>query len=188
MNVQCCEIEGLKIIQPKVFHDSRGYFFESYSERNFKDITNLSEFVQDNESKSTAGVARGLHFQIPPYAQAKLVRCVQGAVLDIALDIRKGSPTYGKFKAVKLTAEEHNEFYIPRGFAHGFIVLTEEAVFQYKCDNYYAPGYEGGINILDKSIGLDLESYYENYILSDKDMRNPNLADFDSPFILGVNC
>lgn len=188
MKVIDCEIEGLKILVPRIFPDERGYFFESYSRKEFDEAVGTVQFVQDNESKSTEGVARGLHFQLPPYAQAKLVRCVRGEVLDIALDIRLGSPTYGKFVTVVLSEDKHNQFFIPRGFAHGFVVLSKEAVFQYKCDNYYAPGHEGGVNITDSSLGLNLEAYGKDLLLSEKDRRHPDLADFNSPFIFGENC
>lgn len=183
MNVINCEIEGLKIIEPRIFHDSRGYFFESFSQRDFEQNVAKTVFVQDNESKSSIGVARGLHFQKPPFAQAKLVRCVKGEVLDIALDIRKGSDTYGRFVTVLLSEDKHNQFFIPRGFAHGFVVLSPEAVFQYKCDNYYAPDHEGGVNILDEEIGLNLQSFGKELKLSEKDLLNPKLKDFISPFV-----
>ncbi|MDE6716801.1 MAG: dTDP-4-dehydrorhamnose 3,5-epimerase, partial [Muribaculaceae bacterium] len=138
--------------------------------------------VQDNQSMSTFGVMRGLHFQRPPHAQAKLVRCIRGRVLDVAVDIRKGSPTYGKHVAVELTEENKLQFFIPRGFAHGFVVLSDEAVFQYKCDNFYAPEADGGISILDDSLGIDWGIELEKAILSEKDKRHPMLSDFDSPF------
>lgn len=180
------DIEGVLIIEPKVFKDARGYFFESYNEKAFKESTGIDiNFLQDNESCSTYGVMRGLHFQRPPFAQAKLVRCVQGRVLDVAVDIRKGSPTYGKHVAVALTEENHRQFFIPRGFAHGFAVLSDTAVFQYKCDNYYAPQADGGISILDESLDIDWQIPTENAILSDKDTKHPLLKDFDSPFIFG---
>lgn len=188
MNVIECPLSGLKVIEPKIFYDNRGYFFESWSQRDFDREVSPVVFVQDNESKSCAGVVRGLHFQTPPYAQSKLVRCVSGKVLDIALDIRKGSPTYGKHFSVVLDAEKHNQFFIPQGFAHGFVGLTPDIVFQYKCDNYYAPDHYDGINILDKALGLDLPDLGLELILSDKDKQHPNLCDYDSPFIYGVNC
>lgn len=188
MKVTDVFIEGLKIIEPKIFYDERGYFFESYSELAFNNSIGQVSFVQDNESMSSRGVARGLHFQAPPSAQAKLVRCVKGEVLDIALDIRKGSETYGKFFSVLLSGEKHNQFYIPRGFAHGFIVISDIAVFQYKCDNAYNPGSEGGISILDTEIGIDKLVRYGDLILSEKDKKYPLLRNFESPFILGVNC
>lgn len=140
------------------------------------------DFVQDNESCSSYGVMRGLHFQRPPYAQSKLVRCVKGKVLDVAVDIRKGSPTYGKHVAVELSEENHRQFFIPRGFAHGFAVLSDIAVFQYKCDNYYHPEADGGISIQDESLGIDWNIDPAKAILSEKDLKHPVLADFDSPF------
>lgn len=188
MEVESTAIEGLKILRPKVFFDSRGYFFESFSKKDFDEKVSEVDFVQDNESCSTKGVVRGLHFQLPPFAQAKLVRCVRGEVLDIAVDIRKGSVTYGQMLTVRLSETEHNQFFIPRGFAHGFVVLTDMAVFQYKCDNYYAPGHEGGINILDPELNLGSLVAMDSVILSDKDKKHPMLNVFDSPFILGVNC
>ena len=155
MEVIKTAIEGLVIIEPKVFKDARGYFFESFSQREFEEKVRKVNFVQDNESMSSYGVMRGLHFQRPPYTQSKLVRCVKGSVLDVAVAIRKGSPTYGKHVAVLLTEDNHRQFFVPRGFAHGFAVLSESAVFQYKCDNFYAPQADGGINIKDESLGID---------------------------------
>lgn len=184
MKIESLPIIGLKLIHPKVFNDKRGYFFESYSQRIFEESVSSVKFVQDNESKSRRGVIRGLHFQNPPYAQAKLVRCIMGEVLDVALDIRKNSPTYGKYFSVHLTGENHIEFYIPRGFAHGFAVLSEEAIFQYKCDNFYAPEAEGGINIMDPELNIDWNIEKRDIILSDKDLLYPLFKDFDSPFIL----
>ncbi|MDE5848636.1 MAG: dTDP-4-dehydrorhamnose 3,5-epimerase [Muribaculaceae bacterium] len=182
MNVTDTEIEGLKIIEPRIFTDERGYFFESYSKKIFDEEVANVKFVQDNESKSVRGVIRGLHFQRPPFAQAKLVRCVRGAVLDVAVDIRKDSPTYGRHVAVELTEDNHRQFFIPHGFAHGFAVLSDEAVFQYKCDNYYSPESDGGISLLDPSLGIDWRIALENAILSEKDRHHPLLKDFDSPF------
>ena len=181
------DIEGPVIIEPKVFGDSRGYFFESFSQRDFEAQVQKINFVQDNESMSSYGVMRGLHFQRPPYAQSKLVRCVKGKVLDVAVDIRNGSPTYGKHVAVELSEENHRQFFIPRGFAHGFVVLSETAVFQYKCDNFYAPEADGGISILDESLGIDWQISLENALLSEKDKKHGCLKDFDSPFEYGVN-
>ena len=143
MKVTKTDIEGVLIIEPRLFNDARGYFFESYNRKNYEEAGITADFVQDNESCSTRGVMRGLHFQRPPYAQAKLVRCVKGKVLDVAVDIRKGSPTYGQHVAVELSEENHRQFFIPRGFAHGFAVLSDTAVFQYKCDNYYHPEADG---------------------------------------------
>lgn len=179
-------IDGVFIIEPRVFNDARGYFFESYSERDFNAQVREIHFVQDNESKSSYGVMRGLHFQRPPFTQSKLVRCVKGAVLDVAVDIRKGSPTYGQHVAVELTEDNHRQFFIPRGFAHGFAVLSEEAVFQYKCDNFYHPEADGGISILDTSLGIDWRIPTNKAILSEKDTKHPLLADFDSPFDINV--
>ena len=170
---------------PRLFKDDRGYFFESYSERDFNKQVSEVHFVQDNESKSSYGVMRGLHFQRPPFTQSKLVRCVKGAVLDVAVDIRKGSPTYGQHVAVELTEDNHRQFFIPRGFAHGFAVLSPEAIFQYKCDNFYHPEADGGISILDTSLGIDWRIPTEHAILSEKDTKHPLLKDFDSPFEFG---
>lgn len=182
MNIIKTDIEGILIIEPRIFHDSRGYFFESYSQREFDDNVRPIHFVQDNESCSTRGVMRGLHFQRPPYSQSKLVRCVKGAVLDVAVDIRRDSPTFGRHVAVELTEDNHRQFFIPRGFAHGFAVLSDIAVFQYKCDNYYHPEADGGISILDTSLGIDWRIDPSQAILSDKDLRQPMLKDFDTPF------
>ncbi len=182
MEVIKTDIDGVVIIEPRIFNDARGYFFESYSKREFDEKVRPVDFVQDNESCSTRGVMRGLHFQRPPFAQAKLVRCVKGAVLDVAVDIRKGSPTYGKHVSCLLTEDNHRQFFIPRGFAHGFAVLSDVAVFQYKCDNYYHPEADGGISITDGSLGIDWHLDTDDVILSEKDTRHPLLADFDSPF------
>lgn len=185
MEVIKTNIEGVVIIEPRLFKDDRGYFFESFSQREFDEKVRPIKFVQDNESMSSYGVMRGLHFQTMPYSQSKLVRCVKGAVLDVAVDIRKGSPTYGQHVAVELTEENHRQFFIPRGFAHGFAVLSETAVFQYKCDNFYAPQHDGGINILDDSLGIDWMIPIDRIILSGKDTKHPLLKDFDSPFLYG---
>lgn len=182
MEILNTDIVGPKIIKPKVFNDSRGYFFESYSKRCFDEEVAKVEFVQDNQSCSSYGVIRGLHFQKPPHSQAKLVRCVVGRVLDVAVDIRKGSPTFGKHVAVELSEANHLQFFIPHGFAHGFSVLSEFAVFQYKCDDYYHPETEGGISLLDSSLEIDWLIDPSKAILSDKDLRHTNLRDFDSPF------
>ena len=182
MNVIKTDIEGVVIIEPRIFEDARGYFFESFSQREFEEKVGKVVFVQDNESKSSYGVMRGLHFQRPPFTQSKLVRCVKGAVLDVAVDLRKGSPTYGKHVAVELTEDNHRQFFIPQGFAHGFAVLSEEAVFQYKCDNFYAPQADGGISILDESLGIDWKIPTDKAILSEKDTKHPLLKDFESPF------
>ena len=182
MNVIKTDIEGVVIIEPKVFGDARGYFFESFSERDFCSQVRQVRFVQDNESKSRYGVVRGLHFQKPPFAQSKLVRVVQGCVLDVAVDIRKGSPTYGKHVAVELSGENHRQLFIPRGFAHGFSVLSDEVVFQYKCDNFYHPEADGGISLEDETLGIDWKIPDELKILSEKDKRHIKLNEFDSPF------
>ncbi len=171
MNVIKTEIEGVVIIEPKIFGDERGYFFESFSQREFEEKVCKTVFVQDNESKSGYGVLRGLHFQKPPYAQSKLVRVVKGRVLDVAVDIRENSPTFGKHISVELSGENKRQFFIPRGFAHGFVVLSEEAVFQYKCDNYYAPDYEGGILWNDPALNIDWQIPEGDIILSEKDSR-----------------
>lgn len=182
MNVIKTSIDGVFIIEPRIFNDARGYFFESFNKRDFEEKVGHVDFVQDNESMSSYGVMRGLHFQHPPYTQAKLVRCVRGTVLDVAVDIRKGSPTYGKHVAVELSETNHRQFFIPRGFAHGFAVLSSTAVFQYKCDNYYAPQADGGISIVDPSLGIDWRIPTEKALLSEKDTKHPLLRDFDSPF------
>ena len=182
MEVIKTDIEGVVIIEPRIFEDARGYFFESFSQREFEEKIGKIVFVQDNESKSSYGVMRGLHFQRPPFTQSKLVRCVKGAVLDVAVDLRKSSPTYGKHVAVELTEDNHRQFFIPQGFAHGFAVLSDEAVFQYKCDNFYAPQADGGISILDESLGIDWKIPTDKAILSEKDTKHPLLKDFESPF------
>ena len=183
MNVIKADIEGLFIIEPKVFGDHRGYFFESFSERDFNSQVRQVRFVQDNESKSRYGVLRGLHFQKPPYAQSKLVRVVKGSVLDVAVDIRRGSPTFGKHLAVELTEENHRQFFISRGFAHGFVVLSDEVVFQYKCDNFYEPASEGAIAWNDPALGIDWKIPAGDIILSEKDTKHPVLAEIVSPFL-----
>ncbi|MBQ2417025.1 MAG: dTDP-4-dehydrorhamnose 3,5-epimerase [Alistipes sp.] len=187
MEVIKTAIEGLVIIEPKVFKDARGYFFESFSQREFEQKVRKINFVQDNESMSSYGVMRGLHFQRPPYTQSKLVRCVKGRVLDVAVDIRKGSPTYGEHVAVELSEDNHRQFFVPRGFAHGFVVLSETAIFQYKCDNFYAPEADGGINIKDESLGIDWQIAMEDALLSEKDLKHLCLNDFDSPFDYNEN-
>ena len=192
INVIKTEIDGVVIIEPKVFGDARGYFFESFSERDFNEamtpiLGHGIKFVQDNESMSSYGVMRGLHFQTMPYTQSKLVRGVKGAVLDVAVDIRKGSPTYGQHVAVDLTEDNHRQFFVPRGFAHGFAVLSETAVFQYKCDNFYAPANDGGVSIVDDSLGIDWRIPVEKALLSEKDTKHDLLKDFDSPFSIDMN-
>ncbi len=185
-------IEGVLIIEPKVYGDARGYFFESFSQRDFEEkvvpvLGHKVNFVQDNESMSSYGVMRGLHFQRPPFTQSKLVRCVKGSVLDVAVDIRKGSPTYGKHVAVELTENNHRQLFVPRGFAHGFAVLSETAVFQYKCDEFYHPEADGGICILDNSLKIDWKIPTQNALLSDKDTKHACLKNFDSPFDVSVS-
>ena len=182
MEVIKTAIDGLFIIEPRIFKDARGYFFESFSQREFEEKVGPINFVQDNESMSQYGVMRGLHFQRPPFTQSKLVRCVRGAVLDVAVDLRKGSPTYGQHVAVELSEENHLQFFVPKGFAHGFSVLTETAVFQYKCDNFYAPQADDGISILDDSLGIDWRIPTAKAILSEKDTKHPLLKDFETPF------
>ena len=182
MEVIKTALDGVVVIEPRLFEDARGYFFESFSQREFDKKVGKVIFVQDNESKSSYGVMRGLHFQRPPFTQSKLVRCVKGAVLDVAVDIRKGSPTYGQHVAVELTEENHRQIFISKGFAHGFAVLSETAVFQYKCDEFYHPEADGGISILDDSLGIDWRIPMEQAILSEKDTKHNLLKDFDSPF------
>lgn len=183
MEILKTDIEGVVILKPRIFTDARGYFYESYSKRQLDEALGYTiDFVQDNQSASTSGVIRGLHFQLPPFTQAKLVRCVMGAVLDVAVDLRRNSPTFGHHVAVELTSDNHLQLFIPRGFAHGFAVLSREAVFQYKCDNYYAPQSEGGISLLDTTLGIDWRVDMSQIILSEKDQRYPRLADFNSPF------
>ena len=182
MNVIETNIPGVLIIEPRVFKDARGYFFESYSQREFDEMIcavlgHPIHFVQDNESMSSYGVMRGLHYQRMPYTQSKLVRCVKGAVLDVAVDIRKGSPTFGQHVAVELNEDNHLQFFVHRGFAHGFSVLSETAVFQYKCDAFYHPASDAGINIKDESFGIDWRIPAEKAILSEKDLRHANLLD-----------
>lgn len=186
-------IDGVVLIKPKIFGDARGYFFESFSQREFDEEVAIPLygkpiiFVQDNESMSSYGVMRGLHFQRPPFTQSKLVRCVKGKVLDVAVDIRKGSPTYGQHVAVELSEDNHLQFFVPRGFAHGFAVLSETAVFQYKCDRFYAPQADCGISILDESLGIDWQIPVDKAILSEKDTKHALLNDFDSPFSIDMN-
>ena len=187
MEVIKTDIDGVVIIEPKVFGDHRGYFMESFSEQRFNEAVREVRFVQDNESKSRYGVLRGLHFQKPPYAQSKLVRVVKGAVLDVAVDIRKGSPTFGQHVAVELTEDNHRQFFVPRGFAHGFVVLTDEVVFQYKCDNLYAPHAEGAIAWNDPEIGIDWQLPAEDVLLSAKDAAHPMLKDVEGLFDYNVD-
>lgn len=217
MEVIKTAIDGVLIIEPKVFGDKRGYFFESFSQREFDEkvapiLGHTINFVQDNESMSSYGVMRGLHFQKPPFTQSKLVRCVKGAVLDVAVDIRKGSPTYGQHvscllcgndmvndeakKKLSLTSSLscdaiaeaiHRQFFVPRGFAHGFAVLSETAVFQYKCDDFYHSEADGGISIVDNTLGIDWRIPMEKALLSEKDTKHACLKDFDSPFDINVS-
>jgi len=182
MNVIKTTINGVVIIEPQVFKDNRGYFLESFSQREFNEKVTPVNFVQDNESMSTYGVMRGLHFQYPPFTQSKLVRCVKGSVLDVAVDIRKGSPTYGQHVAVELSEDNHRQLFIPKGLAHGFAVLTETAIFQYKCDEFYHPEADGGINITDQTLNINWNIPQDKIILSDKDIKHPLIKDFISPF------
>lgn len=182
MEVIKTAIDGVLILEPRIFRDERGYFFESFSEREFREKVGDIHFVQDNESMSSYGVMRGLHYQKMPFTQSKLVRCVKGAVLDVAVDIRWGSPTFGQHVAVELTEENHRQFFVPRGFAHGFAVLSETAVFQYKCDNFYHPEADAGINIKDESLGIDWRIPVEKAILSAKDLKHANLVDSPHDF------
>lgn len=183
MDVIKTNIEGVFIIEPKVFGDARGYFFESFNAKEFADKTGLNiTFVQDNESKSRYGVLRGLHFQLPPYTQSKLVRVVKGKVLDVVVDIRKGSPTYGKYEMCELTEDNHRQFFVPKGMAHGFAVLSEEAIFQYKCDDFYHPEAEGAIAWNDTDIAIPWPISPDEVLLSEKDKHRLGIKDFESPF------
>ena len=183
MNVIKTDIDGVLIIEPRVFGDARGYFFESFNARDFREQTGIDvHFVQDNESRSSYGVVRGLHFQLPPYTQAKLVRVVEGTVLDVAVDIRRGSPTYGRHVAVELSADNKYQFYLPKGIAHGFAVLSETAIFQYKCDEYYHPEAEGAIAWDDPTLAIDWHIAHDKALLSDKDRHHPSFNDFNTPF------
>lgn len=182
MNILKTDIEGVLVIEPRVFNDDRGYFFESFSQRDFDEqiaplLGHSVRFVQDNESKSSYGVVRGLHYQKPPFTQTKLVRCVRGSVLDVAVDIRKGSPTFGKHVAVELTEDNHRQFFIPKGFAHGFAVLSPTAVFQYKCDEFYHPEADAGIQLLDSALGIDWLIPWDKAVISAKDKVRAMLAD-----------
>lgn len=182
MEIIKTKLDGVLIIEPKIFKDARGYFFESFSQREFDEkVTPILghdiHFVQDNESMSSYGVMRGLHYQRMPYTQSKLVRVVKGSVLDVAVDIRKGSPTFGQHVAVELTEENHRQFFVPRGFAHGFAVLSETAIFQYKCDNFYHPEADAGISIKDESLEIDWRIPVVDAILSEKDLRHACLKD-----------
>ena len=182
MEIIKTNIEGVVIIEPRIFKDDRGYFFESFSQREFEEKVCKTTFVQDNESKSSYGVLRGLHFQKPPFAQSKLVRVIKGAVLDVAVDIRKGSLTFGQYVSVELTGENHRQFFIPRGFAHGFSVLSEEGIFQYKCDNFYSPQSEGAIAWNDPDLNIDWRIPAEKVVLSEKESKHPRLKDWQNVF------
>lgn len=179
MNIILTEIDGVLIIEPRIFQDSRGYFFESFNLREFEEKVGVIDFVQDNESKSCYGVVRGLHFQRDGHSQAKLVRVVKGKVLDVAVDLRRGSATYGRHVAVELSEDNHRQFFIPRGFAHGFSVLSDEVIFQYKCDNYYCPSSEGAIAWNDPDLGIDWRIPEDKVILSEKDRNHPFLRDYE---------
>lgn len=187
VEIKKTDISDVVLLEPRVFEDERGYFFESFSQREFDEKVRCVTFVQDNQSKSLYGVVRGLHFQKPPYTQSKLVRCIKGAVLDIAVDIRKGSPTFGKYVAVELTEENRRQLFIPRGFAHGFAVLSDEAVFQYKCDNYYNKESEGSIAWNDPVLNIDWRIPEDRIILSEKDRHSKNIADADFLFDYNEN-
>lgn len=182
MNIIQTPIEGLIVLEPKVFRDSRGYFVETYNEQRYQQAGIDARFVQDNQSCSSYGVVRGLHFQRPPYSQAKLVCCTVGRVLDVAVDLRKDSPTYGQWYAVELSEANKRQFYIPRGFAHGFSVLSEQAIFTYKCDNLYHPEADGGILLSDPALNIDWQVPENQRIISEKDTKHPKMDEFDSPF------
>lgn len=185
MEIIKTDIEGVLILDPKVFGDSRGYFLESFNAHEFEEKTDLRiNFVQDNESFSRYGVLRGLHFQLPPFAQSKIVRCVKGKVLDVAVDIRRNSATYGKHVAVELSEDNHRQMFLPKGFAHGFAVLSDDAIFQYKCDEFYHPEAESGISLLDKSLGIDWCIPADKVLLSGKDLSYPLFDDFETPFTI----
>lgn len=185
MEIIRTNIDGVVIIEPRVFADERGYFFESFSQREFGEKVAPVTFVQDNESLSGAGVIRGLHYQRLPYTQSKLVRCVEGEILDVAVDIRKGSPTYGKHVSVILNAANHRQLFIPKGFAHGFAVLSDRALVQYKCDNFYTPGAEAGISLFDDSLGIDWKIPFHEAVLSEKDRKYPLFKNASADFQYG---
>ena len=182
MEILKTPIEGLLVIEPRVFTDARGYFVETYNEERYRAAGIEARFVQDNQSCSSYGVVRGLHFQRPPYSQAKLVCCTVGRVLDVAVDLRKGSKTYGQWYSVELSEENKRQFFIPRGFAHGFSVLSEQAIFTYKCDNLYHPEADGGILLSDPDLAIDWQVPEEKRIISEKDKKHPTMAEFSSPF------
>ena len=175
------DIKGVYVIEPRVFNDARGYFFEAWKKAEFEEHVGKVEFIQDNESKSSFGVLRGLHYQKGEFAQAKLVRVIKGKVLDVAVDMRKSSPTFGQHVAVELTEDNQRQFFIPRGFAHGFSVLSETAIFQYKCDNLYCKESEGAIAWDDEALGIDWKIPADQVILSEKDANHPLLK--DSPYL-----
>lgn len=187
MNFIQTEIPDVYIIEPTVFGDDRGYFLESFNQQVFEEKLGEINFVQDNESKSSKGVLRGLHFQKPPFAQTKLVRCIKGEVLDVAVDIRKGSPTFGKHVAVELSGENKKQLFVPRGFAHGFVVLSDEATFAYKVDNYYAPDFDSGIVWNDTTLGIDWKVKSSEVVLSEKDNNLIGFDNFESPFNYNKN-
>ena len=182
MNFLNTSIEGLVVIEPTIFGDDRGYFFESYNEKEFEKAIGKISFVQDNESKSSKGVLRGLHFQKPPYAQAKLVRCIEGKVLDVAVDIREGSETFGQHVTIELTGENKKQVFIPRGFAHGFLVLSESAIFAYKVDNSYAPTHDVGIRWDDSLLNIQWGVSESEVLVSEKDAKLPFFSEFETPF------
>lgn len=182
MEVTKTNIEGVVIIEPRIFADERGYFFEAFSEREFAEKVCDCRFVQDNEAKSSYGVVRGLHFQLPPHAQSKLVRVVKGRILDVVVDIRRTSPTFGKHIAVELSDENHRQLFIPHGFAHGYAVLSEEAIVEYKCDDFYHPECEGGIAWDDTTLGIDWQLSTDKIVLSERDKNHPTLAECNTLF------
>ena len=183
MKVKHSKLKGCFIIQPSVFEDQRGYFFESFNQERFNAVTGKDvKFIQDNEAKSTRGVLRGLHFQNPPFAQAKLVRVIKGKVLDVAVDIRKDSPTYGMYQSVILSGNNKKQFFVPRGFAHGYVVLSDSAIFSYKVDNVYSPVHDNGITWKDETFNIDWKVEESEIILSKKDENLQCFEDFDSPF------
>ncbi|MFI3249102.1 MAG: dTDP-4-dehydrorhamnose 3,5-epimerase [Rikenellaceae bacterium] len=179
-------IEGVVVVEPTIYGDDRGYLFESFRDKEFRERVCDTTFVQENQSRSSRGVVRGLHFQAPPYAQSKLVRVVKGRVLDVVVDIRKGSATYGEYESVELSEENNRQIFIPRGFAHGFVVL-EDAIFQYKCDNYYNHASERSILWNDSELAIDWGIDHAMATLSDKDKLSPRFKDFDSPFSIDAN-
>ena len=182
MIINKTKIEDLIILEPKIFEDQRGYFIESYNQKKFEKIVGKVLFVQDNESKSSFGVLRGLHFQKPPFDQAKLVRCIEGKVLDIAVDLRNGSKTYGQYLAIELSSENKKQLFVPRGFAHGFLVLSENAIFSYKVDNVYAPDYDSGIRWNDPTLNIPWGMDKSEVLISKKDSKLPFFSGFRSPF------